>query len=110
MAKAKRAKKAAAVPLPGMTPEVVNPFGPTQQRGISKSKVVASEFTLDDGTILLVTPMVADVRRAVDQFNQNGDPLYFLTMGSTVTTVAPKRLKRQQTPKPAKKTKAAKKK
>jgi hypothetical protein len=94
MAKRKRALKAAALATPG-TPLVVNPFGPTKQRVVAKSKIVSSEFTLDDGTKLLVTPIVADVRRAVDQFNQNGDPLYFLTMGQTVKTVAPHHLRRK---------------
>jgi hypothetical protein len=94
MAKRKRALKAAALPTLG-TPPVVNPFGPTKQRVVAKSKIVSSEFTLDDGTKLLVTPIVADVRRAVDQFNQDGDPLYFLTMGQTVTTVSPHHLRRK---------------
>jgi len=32
---------------------------------------------------------------AIDQFNQNGDPLYFLTMGQTVKTVSPPNLRRK---------------
>ena len=98
MAKRKRAKKVATLPI-AVTPAapiVVDPFGPTKQRIVSKSKIVSSEFTLDDGTKLLVTPIVADVRRAIDQFNQNCDPLYFLTMGQTVKTVSPPRLRQKQ--------------
>lgn len=96
MAKGKRAQKGAA-PLPVVPTAslVINPFGPTKQRVVAKSKIVSSEFILDDGTKLVVTPIVADVRRAVDQFNQNGDPLYFLTMGQTVVTVSPPNLRRK---------------
>jgi len=96
MAKRKRALKVAAPsPTVPAAPLVINPFGPTKQRVVAKSKIVSSEFTLDDGTVLLVTPIVADVRRAIDQFNQNGDPLYFLTMGQTVKTVSPPRLRKK---------------
>jgi len=73
---------------------VINPFGPTQQRQIKKSKVAASTFILDDGTKLLVRPLVADVRRAVGQFNEKGQPLYFLTFGQKIETQAPKKLQK----------------
>lgn len=88
-------KKQMAAPPVAIPSIVVDPFGPTKQRHIVKSKIVTSEFLLDDGTKLLVTPIVSDVRRAVDQFNLNGDPLYFLTMGQTVKTRAPKKLLRK---------------
>jgi hypothetical protein len=73
-------------------PVVINPFGPTKQRDIIKSRVIASQFTLSDGTKIVITPMVSDVRRAVDQYNQEGQPLYFLTMGYQIKTSAPKSL------------------
>jgi hypothetical protein len=96
MAQRRRAQKVAAPPIPiAGTPPVIDPFGPTKQRIVAKSKIVSSEFTLDDGTRLLVTPIVADVRRAMNQFNQNGDPVYFLTMGQTIKTVSPPHLKRK---------------
>jgi hypothetical protein len=79
------AKRKGAQTVPSGAPLVIahtiNPFGQTEQRVISKSKVVASEFTLNDGTTLVVTPIVADIRRALGQFNETGDPLYFLTRG-----------------------------
>lgn len=96
MAKGKRALKVAApIPMVAAAPVAINPFGRTKQRVVAKSKIVSSEFTLDDGTKLVVTPIVADVRRAIDQYNADGDPLYFLTMGQTVKTVSPPRLKQK---------------
>ena len=77
---------------PAAVPLVVNPFGPTKQREIVRSKVAASQFTLSDRTKIVITPMVSDVRRAVDQYNQEGQPLYFLTMGYQIKTTAPKSL------------------
>jgi hypothetical protein len=87
-------RKSSAKPsAPAATlPIVVNPFGPTKQRDIVKSRVIASQFKLSDGTKIVVTPMVSDVRRAVDQYNQEGQPLYFLTMGYKIKTFAPKSL------------------
>jgi len=76
----------------GAIPVAINPFGPTKQRDIVKSRVAASQFTLSDRTKLVVTPMVSDVRRAIDQYNREGQPLYFLTMGYQIKTDAPKSL------------------
>jgi hypothetical protein len=93
--KPKRKTVALKASLEGASPAmVVNPFGETQQRKIVGSKIAVSEFTLSDGTKLTVRPMVADIRRAVNQFSANGEPLYFLTVGTTISTKAPKKLLR----------------
>jgi hypothetical protein len=76
---------------------VVNPFGETQPRKIIRSKIVDSEFTLNDGTKLTVRPILADIRRAVNQYNAFGQPLYFLTVGNGISTKAPKKLLRPTT-------------
>jgi hypothetical protein len=89
---AKKSKTRTPVAPPPVLRLSINPFGPTQQRKIKKSKVMASEFSLNDGTKLLVTPLVSDIRRAVKQYNEKGEPMYFLTMGNTIVTKAPKRL------------------
>jgi hypothetical protein len=100
------AKKAAKVGQPKsvvvqpIRPLAINPFGPTEPRKITRSKVQDSEFILEDGTKIVVRPLLGDVRRAVDQYNENGEPLYFLTMGNTLATKAPKSLlKSNQAPK-----------
>ncbi len=95
----KTPKAGAATPslvpgLPGAGALVINPFGETQQRKVVKSKIAVSRFDLSDGTKLLVTPIVSDVRRAVKQYNVNGEPLYFLTFGTKIVTKAPKKLLR----------------
>ena len=91
--KMKRAKKAAVSSPPVLRPAVVvNPFGPMKQKTIKRRKVVPSTFKLNDGTRLIVTPVLSNVQRAIDQFNDRGEPLYFLTLGQTIKTIAPKRL------------------
>jgi hypothetical protein len=92
--KAKRkSARVATPPVPIGAPALaINPFGETQQRKIVRSKVADSEFTLNDGTKLLVRPVLADIRRAVNQYNPYGQPLYFLTIGNSITTKAPKKL------------------
>jgi hypothetical protein len=91
--KMKRGKKAAVpgVPVP-RPPFVINPFGPMKQKIIKRRKIVPSTFTLNDGTRLIVTPILSNVQRALDQFNDRGEPLYFLTLGQMIKTIAPKRL------------------
>jgi hypothetical protein len=95
------AAKPSAALLTAAPALVVNPFGETQQRKISKSKIADSVFTLDDGTKLIARPIVSDIRRAVNQYNQAGEPLYFLTLGFQIVTKAPKRLRQPKPKKPA---------
>jgi hypothetical protein len=90
----KQSKKTVTPATPAAPPGSINPFGPTEQRQIIRSKVVESIFTLSDGTQLLIKPIVGDIRRAVGQYNQQGDPVYFLAIGQTITTKSPKALRK----------------
>jgi len=93
--KIKRKSSKGVLALSAQTPAfLINPFGPTQQRTIKKAKVATSVYTLDDGTKLLVKPIISDIRRAVGQFNQENQPLYFLTLGQIINTKAPKKLQK----------------
>ena len=105
MAKTKRSAGPPASPPTGNL--VIDPFGPMQQRRITQSRIASSVFTLDDGTKIVVKPMVGDIRRAIDQYNLEGQPLYFLSLGSTITTLAPKRLLKDAASKGAKRTSKA---
>jgi hypothetical protein len=108
MAKKGKGHPEEAVSIQPVRPLAINPFGPTEPRKITRTKIQESEFLLEDGTKLLVRPLLADVRRAVDQYNEVGEPLYFLTMGNTLTTKPPKSL--LKTAQSAAKAKKAKKK
>lgn len=96
----KTTKEQAALAAPA--PVVVNPFGETEHRKIVRYQVQESIFTLDDGTKLVVRPLVSDIRRAVGQYDSNGQPIYFLTLGQNVRADAPKKLRRPAVAKKAK--------
>ena len=95
MARKAKLVKAPLASLGG--PPGINMAGPMQVRTIKKSKIVESEFTLDDKTVLRIKPILVDVKRAINQYNQFGDPLYLIQLVNTVDTKAPKTLKKLPT-------------
>src|SRR5712692_4766234 len=88
--KRKRTVKKSATSTPA--PVVVDPFGPTSQRPIKKENVKTSSYKLSDGTVITVKPKVSDIRRAMNQWNALGQPLYFLTLGYEIKTNPPSKL------------------
>jgi hypothetical protein len=55
-----------------------------------------SRFVLDDKTVVIVRPLLADVRRAKNRFNKEGDPIYFMKIGFVVSTRVPTNLRKKQ--------------
>jgi hypothetical protein len=92
-AKKRRVSSPSAQPI--LQPEHINPLGETQPRKIVRSRVRESEFTLNDGTKLVLKPLIGDVRRAVGQYNALGQPLYFLSIGNSLQSKPPKSLMRK---------------
>jgi len=70
----------------------INWTGPSEAREIKKAKPETSKYYLEDGTIISVKPVVTDVLRALKQYNQFGQPLYFVTLTFSLNTDAPKAL------------------
>jgi hypothetical protein len=71
-----------------------DPKGPTEQRDVVGSKDGWSEYTLDDGATIRVKAVILDVKRAIDQFNTDGDPIYIMQTAMVTRTIAPAELKR----------------
>ena len=94
MAKKRRKRAVRKTPVPALLPRpvIVNPFGEPSQRQIRRQQVKTSRYVLSDKTVLLVTPKVSDIRRALKQYSASGQPLYFLTLGYEIKTKAPKKL------------------
>jgi len=69
-------------------------MGQLEQRHLTNVKEGVSEYTLDDGTVLKVKPVIVDVKRATDQYGVDGKPLYVLTLTNITETTAPSRLMR----------------
>lgn len=87
-------------PVPAYDPSV-----PTSHRDIKKSEENWSSYTLDDGSILKVRPVVVDVVRALNKFSDDGTPVYFLKTALVTSVRSPVKLKKKV---PAKKAKAKK--
>jgi hypothetical protein len=74
-----------------------DPTGRLEQRHIKGVKEGASEYTLDDGTVLIVKPAVIDVKRASGQWNEQGEPIYVVQAATVVTAKhVPKNLMRKR--------------
>ena len=89
---------AVGMPVSPSPPFGVPPvMGQLEQRRITNVKEGITEYTLDDGSILKVKPVVVDVRRAIDQYGVDGKPLYILTLTNITETTSPTRLLRPGT-------------
>ena len=83
----KSGTKTATEPVPFSTP--------SEPREVTKSKEAWSEYSLDDGAVLRVRPIVVEARRAKGKFTEEGNPLYYVRIGFILGTRAPARLKRK---------------
>jgi hypothetical protein len=105
VAKAKKRKAAkiagppvVPVPVP-VAPQLMlgyDPTKPTAPRKIVKTKEAWSEFRLDDGSVIQAKAVILDVKRAVDQFNIDGNPVYIMQMTMVHNLIAPSSLKKKQ--------------
>jgi hypothetical protein len=106
VAKAKKRKIAKAVPQPILPVPVPGPLAPqfmlgydptkpTVQRKIVKAKESWSEFRLDDGSVIQAKAVILDVKRAVGQFNIEGNPVYIMQMTMVHNLIAPASLKKK---------------
>jgi hypothetical protein len=88
-------------PAPILQPQMIlgyDPTGPMEPVDIVSSKDGWSEFTLQDGSVIRAKVAVLDVKRAVGQFNVEGDPVYVLQMTMVNQVKAPLHLKKGYEP------------
>lgn len=57
-----------------------------------------TEVRLEDGTVVRVRLVVKDVSRMVDEFDSQGNPMYYLESQQVFFVNAPEELKRQHAP------------
>lgn len=53
-----------------------------------------NEYLVDDGTVIRLKPVVTQVLRIEGEFDQNGDPLYFLQSTNIMSISAPDELRK----------------
>jgi hypothetical protein len=95
-------KQPSPAPIPGhiapSAPQFLfgyNPAGPMEQRDIVSSKDGWSEYTLNDGSVIRLKSVLVDVKRAIDQYGPDGNPIYVLQTTFINNLNAPQELKRK---------------
>jgi hypothetical protein len=73
-----------------------DPNGAMEQRDVVASRDGWSEYELDDGTIIRSKAAIIDIKKAVGQYNTNGEPVYVLQLTVVHNVKVPDRLKKQK--------------
>jgi hypothetical protein len=72
-----------------------DPKGPSEPIDIVSSKEGWSEYTLADGTVIRAKGVLLDVKRLVNQYNPEGDPIYVLQLTMVNQARVPDNLKKK---------------
>src|SRR6266446_6382927 len=72
-----------------------DPKGKMESRDIAGYKEGWSEYTLEDGSVIRLKTTLLDIKRAVDQYSPEGDPLYIMQFAVVNQVRAPQNLKKQ---------------
>lgn len=75
-----------------------DPKGKMEPRDIVSSKDGWSEYILDDGSTIRAKGAILEVKRAVGQFNSDGDPIYVMQLTIVTQLRAPDELKKGYVP------------
>ena len=92
---AQRAAAQKSQPASVQVPLGYDPDGLMEARDVIASKDGWSEYTLEDGTTLRIKAALLDVKRAVDQFANDGNPIYVYQCAIVHRVMAPDKLKKQ---------------
>ena len=71
-----------------------DPKGKMEPRDVVESKEGWSEYILADGSKIRIKGVLLDAKRAVNQFNPEGDPIYVMQITMVQQLVAPDKLKK----------------
>lgn len=88
------AKKSKTHLAPGAPLAFAQITGKLEQRLVTKTNENWSDYTLEDGTIIKIKPVMIDVQRSKGQFNLEGDPVYLIKSGMIINTLAAPQLKK----------------
>ena len=84
-----------AAPIMPPAPLGYNPAGQMEARDIVGIKEGWSEYTLSDKSVIRVKAVVLDVKKAVGQFNSDGNPVYAMQFAVINELTAPENLKKK---------------
>ncbi len=61
---------------------------------INQSNENWNEYILQDGSVVRLKVVTTEIWRVLDEFDQDGNPVYFVKSGNVVTVIAPDHLRR----------------
>ncbi len=72
------------------------PSVPTEPRLIKKSEELWSQYTLDDGTIIQIRPILVEAEKAKNKFDAEGNPIYYLKTAIVMNVKTPGKFKKKK--------------
>jgi hypothetical protein len=89
----------AAPPSPAVSPQLFplgyDPNAKIEQRNVDSSKEGWSEYKIDDGTVIRTKAAIVDVKKVVDQYDLQGNPIYIYQFAIVSSVDSPKALKKR---------------
>jgi hypothetical protein len=62
---------------------------------VKKSEEHTNTYELEDGTVLALRTVVTDVWKAIDMYDNEGNPQYFTKSGNILSVTSPSELRRR---------------
>ena len=62
---------------------------------VKKSEEHANTYELEDGSVLALRTVVTEVWRAIDMYDNEGNPQYFTKSGTVLSVTSPPELRRR---------------
>ncbi len=53
-----------------------------------------NEYILQDGSVIRLKAVATEIWRILDEYDQDGNPVYFVKSGNMITVIAPENLRR----------------
>lgn len=61
---------------------------------VNQSNENWNEYILQDGSVVRLKAVATEIWRFLDEYDQEGNPVYFVKSGNMVTVIAPENLRR----------------
>ncbi len=61
---------------------------------ISQSQEYWNEYILQDGSVVRLKAVTTEIWRILDEYDTDGNPVYFVKSGNVLTVIAPDNLRR----------------
>lgn len=78
--------------VPGPNGQLID----AEQIDVTDSKEPWSEYHLDDGSTLKIKQVLLEVWRLVDQYDPDGNPVYFIKGSPVMNVIAPQIMKKKK--------------